>query len=139
MTTFCGVRRGAVHEVDYPVNPLVGAAPLLRLGLGLQQGDGPELELVGVLLPQGAGAAHVPGFAHHRVVGAGVQVEGRLEAAFHQGHGQVGNVNAQPLPVELMRRRHRRPAAAEGVKHHVSLVVELLQLRDLLRKFRYSG
>ena len=108
----------AVHEVNYPVNAPVGAAPLLGLGLGLQQGDGPELELIGVLLPQGAGAAHVPGFAHHRVVGARVQVEGRLEAAFHQGHRQVSNVNTQPLPVSVFRvvAMSRPESPLEGVK-----------------------
>ena len=34
----------------------------------------------------------------------------------------MGDVDAQPLPVELLRRRYRRPAAAEGVEDDVALV-----------------
>ena len=82
----------------------------------------PELELVGVLLPEGAGAALVLGFADYVVVRDGVQVEGGLEAVLHQGDGQVGNVDAEPVASQLLRRRHRRAAAAEGVEHHVALV-----------------
>ena len=38
--------------------------------------------------------------------------------------GKVGDVDADPLPAELLRRMYRRPAAAEGVEDHVALVGE---------------
>ena len=95
---------------------------MLGLGLGFEQGDGPELELVGVLLPEGAGAALVLGLADHVVVLYGVEVEGGLEAVLHQGDGEVGNVDAEPVASELLGRGHRGAAAAEGVEDHIALV-----------------
>ena len=64
------VRRaaGPVDEVEHPVDATVCPASLLRLRLGLQQRQSPELELVGVLLPQGAGAALVLRLADDVVV-----------------------------------------------------------------------
>ena len=90
--------------------------------LGLQQRNGPVLELVRVLLPQSAGAAHVLGLTDHIVVLAWVQVEGGLDAVLHQRHRQVGDVDSNPLPPEFLRRRDRRPAAAERVQYHITFL-----------------
>ena len=111
-----------VNEVDQAVDSPVSAALLLRLRLGFQQRHCPELELVGVLLPQGAGAALVLRLADNVVVPARLQLEGRFQAALHQRHGQVGDVYPDPLAAQLLRHRHRRAAPAEGVQHHVAFV-----------------
>ena len=81
-----------------------------------------KLELEGVLLKKGAGAADVAGFADHLVVAAGVEVEHILEAGLHQRDGQVGDVYAEPLAVELLGGSHGGATAAEGVENHVALV-----------------
>ena len=111
---------GPVDEVEDAVDAPVGAAAGALLGLGLQEGDGPELKLEGVLLPEGAGAARVHGFAEDLVVSAGEEVEGGLEAGLHEGDGEVGNVNAQPAALELFGGGHGGAAAAEGVQDHVA-------------------
>ena len=106
----------AVDEVDHAVYAQVCALLLALLpGKGLQQRHGPELELVAVLLRQGAGAADVRWLPNDPVVLAGGNVEGGLEAVLHEGDGQVGDVNANPAAVELLRGGDGRAAAAEGV------------------------
>ena len=119
-TILWGVRRGPSMKYIRPSTPR--SAPRLRSSCGWASSrrHGPILELVGVLLPQGAGAPGVLRLAYDFVVPARLQVEGRLEPVFHQGHRQVGDVDANPAPPQFLRRRHRRAAAAEGVEDQVA-------------------
>ena len=56
-----------------------------------------KLELVAILLRQGAGASDVDGLADDPIVPSRVEIEGGLEAVLHEGHSQVGDVDADPV------------------------------------------
>ena len=75
-----------------------------------------------VLLGKGAGAADVLWLAHHLIVLAWENVESGLEPVLHEGDGKVGDVYAEPLPLQLLGGGHGGAAAAEGVKDNVPLV-----------------
>ena len=108
-----------MHDaVDAPVG--AASAPFTRERL--QQRHGPVLELVAVLLGQSSRAANVQRFADDVVVPAGQQIEARLEPVFHERDGEVGDVYAHPLAVQLVGRGDSRATSAEGVEYYVALV-----------------
>ena len=81
------------------VNAAVGAFLLAAEGDGIDEGDGPPLELVLVLVGEGLGAAEVLGGAVDFVGDAG---EGILEALFDEADGEVGDVHADPMAAEFL-------------------------------------
>ena len=83
----------AVDEIQQAIDASVRSPLLLPLGLGLQQGQGPELKLVEVLLPKRSGATSVLGLAYHIVVLAWVQANTSFDPVLHQRHRQVGKVD----------------------------------------------
>jgi len=104
-------------EVDDPVDAGIRALLLAAVGYGVDQRHGPPLELILVPLGQVAGAGQVLGRAVNFEGNAG---KGVLKALLDQADGQVGDVDPYPLAAQLMGGVNRRPATAEGVKHHVA-------------------
>ena len=45
-----------------------------------------------------------------------------LQAFLDQRNSEVGDIDADPLAIELLRRMHRGAAAAERIEHHIALV-----------------
>ena len=110
-------RLGAGAEVDQAVYAAVRALLLAAIGLGVNQGHGPPLELVLVAPGEVAGAVQVLGGAVHVEGDAG---EGVLEAALDEADGEVGDVYADPAAAELLGGVGCRPAAAEGIEDEVA-------------------
>ena len=48
--------------------------------------------------------------------------KGILQTFLDQRNGEMRDVDADPLPVQFMRRMHRGAAAAERIEHHVARV-----------------
>lgn len=104
-------------EVESAVDALVRALLLLD-GTRADQAERPPLELVGVRLGELGGVFDRGGLADD--VEVRVRLEGFDQAALHDGDRDVGDVDADPLPAELLRGDHGGAAAAEGVEHHVA-------------------
>ena len=49
-------------------------------------------------------------------------LEAGLETVLHEGDGEVSNVHADPLALQLLGGGDRRAASTERVEHHVALV-----------------
>ena len=98
--------------------PLVGAllATLPGLGVGDQR-DRPKLELVLVGGGELAGAVEVHRHAMHVEFDA---LEGVAQPAPDQVDGDMGNVDADPPPVEFFGGMDGGAAAAERVEHQVA-------------------
>ena len=110
---------GAVHAQVLAFLALP-AARLAAQRPGADQGERPPLELVAVVVGELAGRGQVFWLADHGVIGAGVDVEGVFQAVFLQGDRQVGDVDADPAPPELLGGGDGGAAAAEGIQHPVA-------------------
>ncbi len=124
-----GLATDLINEVDNPVNPLISALLFLTEGSGTNQAQCPPLELIPVLVSQSLSSREVFRLTDDLKLDAGEAV---LQAVAHQVNSQMGNINAEPAPVELLRRHHRRPAAAEGVKDNIAFIGACLN--DTLKK-----
>jgi len=89
----CGVR--SVEEIEHSIHPGIGPLLPAQVRLGVDQGTGPPLELVLVPPGQRPGTGRVLRRAMDLELDAG---EGILHPFLDQGHGQVGNVDPDPLP-----------------------------------------
>ena len=92
-------------------------------GLGGDQAERPLLELEVVVLVVAPAPGEVAGAGEvlrHAVGVEGDAGEGVAQALLDQADGEVGDVDADPLPPELLRRVHGGAAAAERVEHHLA-------------------
>ena len=89
-------------------------------GRGVNQRQRPLLELPLVQVRQFLRAAEIRGLA--AFLKLNVIAESVFEPAFDEIDGEVSDINANPLPTELLRRVNRRAATAKRIKHDVALV-----------------
>ena len=114
-----------IEEVDVAVDAGVGALLASGGGAGVDETERPVLELVAAVvvavLGQGAGAGDIFRQADDVVLGE-FGAEGVVEAVFHQGDGDVGDVDADPASLEALGDGNSGAAAAEGVEDDIALV-----------------
>ena len=123
-------------EINMPVDATVGSLFFAAERNGIHQRHRPPLELVFVVVGQRSRTAKVLGRAVHF---KGYTGKGILEPLFNQRYGKVRDVDAYPLPAQFLRRMSCRSAAAEGVKHKITLAARcidnaLQQRKRLLRR-----
>ena len=86
-------------------------AVAFRARAGVNQRERPLLELPLVQFRQRLGAAEIRGLA--LFLKLNLLAEGVFEPAFDEIDGEVGDINANPLPAELLRRVNGRAATAK--------------------------
>jgi hypothetical protein len=101
--------------VDAGVGALLAAAERLRVG---DQRDRPFLEFMLVAQGEIARGGNVLGHADRLELR--VCAEGIAQAALDQRDGEVGDVDADPLPAEFLRGVNRGVAATERVEHDIA-------------------
>ena len=112
---------GGVGEVESAVDAFVGAFFFLGCGgAGADEAQGPVLELVFVALGEVFGGFEVFGLADDLVGGGDSLSECVGEPHFDQVDREVGNVDADPVPVEFLGGGDGRSAATEGVENSVA-------------------
>ena len=125
-------------RTDFPSSfvPRLPSGPAAADRPRLDQRQRPPLELVAVVLGQLARRGEVLRLAHDRVILLLDQPEHVLQPVLHQGDGEVGDVDADPAPAQLLRGRDGGAAAAERVEHDVAGVAagreDALQEREWL-------
>src|SRR5262245_23906616 len=82
--------------------------------------EDPPLELVRVLPRELARILHRVRLAEHLEINAAPETG--KQPVLHESDREVGDIDADPSPVQSVGNRHGRPAAAEGVEHEVALV-----------------
>ena len=111
----------ALVEIKHAVHAAIRAlAFACRARARLNQGQRPLLELPLVQFRQRLGAAKIGGLA--AFLKLNIIAESVFEAAFDEVDGKVGDINANPLPSEFLRRVNGGAATAKWIKHDVALV-----------------
>ena len=112
---------GGVGEIESAVDALVSAFFLFE-GAGVDEAEGPVLELVFVGGGEGASGFEVAGFADDGVGFGDVGAEGVGEADLDEVDGEVCDVDADPAAVEFLGGGDGGAAAAEGVHDNIARV-----------------
>ncbi len=100
-----------LEELD-TVNPAVSSLLLSLIWLCADEGAGPPLELVLVALGEVPGTLQI---LRRSVDGELKTGEGVLHPLLDEAYRKMRDVNADPVPPQLLRRVDRRPASAERV------------------------
>lgn len=109
----------AVMEVKPAIDPLVGPLLLIHRPRS-HQAQRPPLELVLVGRGQRGGIFRRGGLADHLI--ASQIPEGITKAGLDQSNREMGDIDADPLPAELLGSLDGRAAAAEGIEDDVAFV-----------------
>lgn len=108
---------GVIHEEDDAIGAAISAFLFALVGLGVDEGTRPPLELVFVSQGEVGGTGEIGGGAVDFKLGVG---EGVLHAFFDEGDGEVGDVDADPVAVEFLGGVDGGAAAAEGVEDEIA-------------------
>ena len=106
-------------EPDVTIDPAIGALAPALVGLGVDEGEGPELELV---LVAGGQLPRRSEVARHAIDVEISLRKGVAQAVADEADGQMGHVDANPAAIELFGRMNGGAAATKGIKHHIALV-----------------
>jgi len=111
-------------EADSTVDPQVAAGPVLRLAVYLT--DGPPLELEVVLSEERPRALQVCRDSFRRVGFLDLRAVCVKQPLPNQVNRKIGNVDPNPASAELLSRRDRRSATAEGIEDDFTFVARCL-------------
>ena len=127
------------EEMDHAIDAAVGAAfaPAGAAGraerLGADEGERPPLELVAVFGGELPGAGQRAGLADDLIIAAGEELVAVAQAVFHEGDGEVGDVDAGPAAAEGVGGVDGGAAAAERVED------ETIRRTGSADEFLYQG
>ena len=121
---FSAITEEVDDAIDAAVGALLATARILWCAEGLctDEGERPPLELVAVIGGELLGAREGGGFADDLVIVAGAEVVAVAQAVFHEGDGEVGDIDAGPAAAEGMGGVDGGAAAAEGIEDEVAFV-----------------
>ena len=121
-------------EPDVTIDPAIGALAPALVGLGVDEGEGPELEFVFVVRGQLPRRRQIARYAID--VECGLR-KGVAQAVADEADGQMGHVDSEPAAIEFIRRMNGGAAATKGIKHHIALIggglEDALQQGDVFR------
>ena len=111
-------------KVEASIDAAVRALLLLG-GTGSDLAERPPLELVFVFFGEFRRPGVVGGLADDFIRIANLRAKGIGEALLDESDGKVGNVDADPAPIEALRDLNGGSATAEGIEDEVAFVYKI--------------